>query len=522
MKNNENSNIIKIKKLNGFTYNFIILCLSTIFLIITMYVGSFLENNVQVINLFINVIAIVGILYSFINGRSLKVNKLDISVFVICFSFFIPIIFKSYISINDTIDYLMWYMSVFNIYTLIRIFGNEKFINLISNIIIINSVLLILFGIDDMTFRLLLPIREKLGGIVEINSSKSLRLDSLFEYPNSFAICIGMGFILTLSKYLKSEKLMNKICINSILFLQICAIILSGSRLCLIVFGFLVFFIFALKKDDKSLIRVILLTLYDFLFGLIFSNRYLATLEAKNYINTYIYLVVFLILNEVWYLVIYYLLKKIINSLNKTCIIEKNLKRKNIIFLIAITFLIVIFGLVFIIFKEAPIEVSSDGYGEQKLAIRTISNVSANTQYTFTFDISSYSEVENYKFYIHIKEYDKDEKNISDYKELLKSPNGKREIKITTKENVNTIRIEFVNNNKGFYSKLLINSLEINEKHYKINYKYLPVNLVNRFTRQLSTTKSTWLRFYYVKDGLKLAMKNLFFRTRWKWLVLWL
>lgn len=486
---------------------FIILCVSLIFS--SLYVGSYLKNNVQVMNLIFSIIAIICLIFNFIKKKEINFNKLDISAFALCFSTFIPLIFKTYSALQDTIEYLMWYMSAFNIYLIIKLLGigvMKKTLTLITNITILNSLIFIIFGIDDMTFKVLLPIRDALGGIIDY-SSLGFRMDSLFEYPNAFATCIGFSLILTMNYYLKSTKIYKKTIYNYILFLQFFAIYLSGSRLALIALVFIAILQYVLDYKNIKLKEILFIVIFDTVFSFFMANKYLECLEYEIYNEALFYILKYSLANIISYLIIYIFLKKVVCKIIHSINIRINKKYLYIIFM-TIAIIIIIF---LILKTPSPLVLEKNSDVDKIKATRVISNIEPNTNYNFEFDINTYTREKNCKFYICIKQYDKDEFLISEEKIFLKNHNGKKQVNINTLNETKIIKLEFSNNNVGKSVKIVVNSFTINGEEYPLNYKYLPISLVNRLTKEVTDTKSTWQRFYYIKDAIKLIKKNVLF-----------
>ncbi len=487
----------------------VILCISLIFS--SLYIGSYLRNNVQVINLIFSIVSIICLIFNFMKKKEIRFSKLDISVSILCFSSFIPLMFKTYSSLQDTIEYALWYMSAFNIYLIIKLLGigsNAKILNLIVNITILNSLIFIIFGIDDMTFKVLLLIREYLEGIIDYNSS-SLRMDSLFEYPNAFAACIAFSLILTISYYFKSKNFYKKIIYNYILFLQFFAIYSSGSRLALIVLVFIAILQCILDYKNIKLKEILFIVVFDTVFSFLLVNKYLECLEYERYKEALFFILKYSFANIISFTIIYFILKKIYNKLINNINIKLN---KKYLYMLFVVVTIIIITIIFFILKStSPLILDKNNDVNKIRSTRVISHIEPNTNYDFRFNINTYSQDKFCKFYIYIKQYDKDEFLINEEKILLKDYNGEKQVNINTLGETKIIKLEFSNNNVGKKVKVVVNSLKINGKKYPLNYKYLPIGIVNRLTKEVMNTKSTWLRFYYIKDAIKVIKKNIIF-----------
>ncbi len=122
--------------------NFLDIILIITIIISNLLVGTPIKYNIYVLNLLITIITLATIV-----NRKIKINKIDICVIVICLSTFIPLITNQYIRLGDTVEYILRYISVLNIYFITKkyIQKKEKGIIYISNTIIAMSIILMLF-----------------------------------------------------------------------------------------------------------------------------------------------------------------------------------------------------------------------------------------------------------------------------------------------------------------------------------------------------------------------------------------
>ena len=204
-----------IRKIINFKINMIdiIYILFLIVLVLNNFlIGTPLKYNIMYINILLNIIALIAIMYKFIKQKEkISINKIDICVGIIVFTTFLSFIFNKYLRLADTIEYILRYITVFNVYLISRILTKEKsdFIDKVSNILIISSIILIIFGIDMMTQNKLEKIYEILGTPTVYNESKK-RMSSVFKYPNVFAIFLVVCIILSIVQYFNTSKKITK------------------------------------------------------------------------------------------------------------------------------------------------------------------------------------------------------------------------------------------------------------------------------------------------------------------------
>ena len=383
---------------------------------------------------------------------------------------FIPIVFRTQSSLNSTIDSILKYIAVWNVYIIVKyiIKINNKYISYIINSIIIASIFLVIFGIDMMNYNIFQKLYDFFDTIVIANSSK-VRMDSVFEYPNSFALFLGIAFLLSIGnviKYLKlkkQEKCKNnniltksynneKIKINSIItkndiyiityvlvcFLQMYGIIMSGSRL------------------------VLLLLFMVILFWCVLERR------------------------------------KIFN------------KKVIIIFSSIIALCTTIITLCFTI--DTSLVLFNNTKPEKDEYVKQINNINPNTEYNFNFDIVAENKTyESGKFKIFVREYTNTAKKINQEEITFDTFTGIKNIHILTKENTSMIRICFSSTNTiKEYTKLEIKNLTMNGQKIKLNYLFLPITFVNRIENIDLNESSITERFVIMKDGIKLGMQKFF------------
>ena len=101
-------------------FNYTILILTSITIIYTgVLIGTPLNNNILTINIILNALAIITLIFN-IKAKKIKINNIDIIIFLLVVSSTIPLIFRTYSSLNDTVIYILKYISVFSIYIIVK------------------------------------------------------------------------------------------------------------------------------------------------------------------------------------------------------------------------------------------------------------------------------------------------------------------------------------------------------------------------------------------------------------------
>ena len=230
-----------------------------IILIATVLIGTPIKYNCIYFNFAIIAIGIIFVLYnSIFKKKKIIENKLDIAILILCLSPIIPLIFGTYVSFNDTLEYLLKYFSCFSIYIILKqVFkNNPKSIKNIVTTFIFSSVILSIIGIDDMTTRLLSSTLEKVGMPHMVNFGKTMSAN--LGYSNSFAIILAVSIILILDK-LSTER---KPIYFSILCLNLSILLFTNSRGVWLIFAIIFIISLIINKDKtKSIYNLYLIIL---------------------------------------------------------------------------------------------------------------------------------------------------------------------------------------------------------------------------------------------------------------------
>ncbi len=451
-----------------------------IIIIITsnLLVGTPIKYNIYAINFLLTIVMIITLI-----RQEIKINKIDICVIVISLSTFIPLITNQYVRLGDTVEYILRYISVLNIYFITRnyIQNNEKRISIISNSIIIMSIFMIIFGIDMMNKNILEKFYEFLGTAWLANENP-MRMMSLYKYSNTLSVFIGFSIFLSLERYINEKRPKLKSIYPVCIFIQIFGLIMTYSRMCWIISAILIiFYVISIKENRKDLIKIISIS---FLNAVIFYILY-------NYLdmigNTWLIIIPFLLQSIIEYVVVFKLEK-----------IQITYKLKKII--IAIT--IAIIATIVIILSILPSKLTLFNYenAETKYRRQNI-KVEAETDYNLKLKINAKTNKEN-NFKIYIKELDINEEEIEEQEVEFDNYNGIKEINFKTHDNTDTISITFKCSKPDAETKLEVEEVTLNDKKIKIYYPLIPIELINRLERIKMDTASIRIRLSYIKESM--------------------
>lgn len=478
----------------------ITLIISIVILSITaILVGSPLSNNVEIVKCLLVFVAMLYIIIKLKKKTPIIANILDIFVILLMFSCFIPLIFGTYDSRQDTIINILTYISLMAMYFLAKeLANNEKSLKVIQYVFLILGVILLIVGIDNLTTNIFTRFLNHLGVPQYRNGEE--RLISSLGYANSIGIIMAFMYLIAINQYTieKNKNLRNIFDGTSFLFLL--GLLLSESKGSIIVLGVTCLIYLFTTKDVSKKARILIITVISAVFSVIYYLIFTKVQENNllvwiSLILTYIFVAILITLSTKTTHIIEKLLKKL------------NIKKAILIFIILALLLVIIFTILLqfksslVLFKE-----------ENKEVRQTIRNIEGSNIYNFTFDINAKGDEKGKDTYkITIDEENKYDQVISSYEIKLGYYNGKKEINIFTNKDTNKFTIRFnklVDENIGY---LEINSLKINDKEIPVNYRFIPMSLVNNIQSLTIENKNIWERGVFIVDGLKLASENWIF-----------
>lgn len=463
--------------------NCLMVCILTI---INLLPGNPLRYNLYIINVLINILALIFIANNIDKKQHLCINKIDILIVLLSFSTLIPLFFNKYLSLIDTIEDILRYISALNIYFIIKIYikDNDNNINIVIKAFIYMSIVLVLIGIDMMSSNYLDFLYNFLRTPILLKESPE-RMMSLFKYPNVFCIYISSILFLTLGNYIKEQNKIKKMTYLTFLFIQFFGIIMSYSRLCwFITIVLLIIYFIILKNEKRQLIKALILSSVS---AFIYYCIYTYFINKSNTIVLCFILLIVAILQLLLYFSIEKLKLKKIN--------------KKIVIIVSIITLVGII-LMSVLYANQPdhLELFNNNNYKRNYRRQNI-KVEKNENYKFKFDVEAISNIEN-NFTIAIKQLDEEEKEIKIDKLVFDNYKGIKELDITTIDNTESITVSISSQETNNKSKLVIYSAKLNEQNIKIYYKLIPISFVNRIEKFKIKTASTNLRIIYMKKAI--------------------
>lgn len=176
-----------------------------------IFIGSNIKEPIWIMQFFMSIVSIIYIVIKKVQKEKNVIikSKIDICVLVFMISTMIPLIAKTYVSLNGTINFILKYWSVYGIYIIARnTITQKKQINIFIKTLIISSIIPIILGYDKLlNINLFENIFDKIDSVKLTDS----RMISIFGYANTFAIYLAIIDFLTISMYKQEQKKFLKV-----------------------------------------------------------------------------------------------------------------------------------------------------------------------------------------------------------------------------------------------------------------------------------------------------------------------
>ena len=221
----------KIQKINK-----IILIL--LIMLSTLLIGTPLKgSNTQIMCIVFGIYSLIYFIAKIIKKEEIKIDKIDILIIILMSSTTIPLIFRTYVSLNENTHGIIKSLNIICIYIIAKneCKNNSQYKGTIINTIIISIMLLCVIGIDEVNNNYFANLKE----YVNYNSIKydETRICSLFSYPNTMAVVAGLGIFLCIGKTLECQNKKMKILYIIASLIMFISLILTYSRLVYIIFA---------------------------------------------------------------------------------------------------------------------------------------------------------------------------------------------------------------------------------------------------------------------------------------------
>jgi hypothetical protein len=414
-------------------------------------------------------------------------SKIDIAITLLVIATAIPLIIKSYCSLNDTINYLLQYICIYAMYILARnVLKTQKQINIVIDVTLIASTLIVIFGLDKLYYNIFADFLEKINSM----KSSAYGMVSTIGYSNPLVAYMSVLSMFALGRSLCQEKAYKN---WYVVYIQIAMIgfAFGNSRAMMLIYPLIfIMYLFLIKDNQKRLLSI-------FTIGSNIVIAYIFQGICKSIVTSNLMLWGIFILDLLFVYVLNLVVSKLINKIH----IKINKKK----FFMAVLIILLVCMVYFLIAKniEKPIEADEKN---EKIFIYGLKN---NTSYNIKIDLD-YNVQTSETATLSINDYTSKREETLLEEVNLQNGNQVLEFNITTSDEFDRIRIKVINEEFAI-NKVTINNIYINGKKYIANYKYLP-NSVMRMLKSLNFRNvSVYERIVFAKDSLNLAKENLIF-----------
>lgn len=482
----------------------IIICL--ILFIMSLYKGGFYKADTAFSNIAICSFGIIILIVKLIRNiknnnmvtKNWMISTLDCLMIIMPVCYLMPILFRTYASIEGSITEFLTYLNFSIIYFIVRSTKNREYY--IDTIIIIGVVLAIL-GIDELTSRTLENVFATIS--VSYVTEQTGRLAATLQYANVTALVILIAtelvmykLINTLEKKEYSEKYMIAIYTFILILLSSCTL-LTGSRMAslLLLLAYLIVEIYLYMKKDKkgALIRLFI----SLPVSIILTSMVEKNINMKEYNKVaimYLCLFVFIWAIEV---TLREFVKKIFNKVKVIKIKRPSKKKVLICSLLSAVMTILVICLVYV-----PLDIKAND-DEKQITGRNIygSYVYGKNEIDITI---SENENADYNIYVYEVYEDFTRQCLCDKSDFKNEKNSDGSVSLTGEINVGkrikNLRMS-VTVKKG---SIEIESLKINKKMVKLSYLLVPDSLVFKLKDTFVHDQNNELRNTYYNDSIKL------------------
>jgi len=487
----------------------IIICL--LLFISSIYKGAFYKSDFLFPNVIISIVGVVYLGYKIIKEilskekdskpRSKVRVLVDMLVLILPFTYAFPILFKTYVSIPDSVFEMLRYVNMTVLYFIVRNTKNE---NLYMNMFVLIAIFQSILGIDQITFR---HFEGFLNDLSTGYLPDTERLSGTLQYANITGIVILFGTIICFSNFANIIEKKSKfkyfaliVCVFLCL-LQITTIILTKSRVATVAAVLMLVSdsIFNIKYVNKRVGKYkLILVIYSVFVSSVIENMIVNNKFSRIYIMLVTFTLIVVALNIIFNLVSKCLrrfsykqrVKNVVNVFNN----------KKIRFAIVLVFILVIYGIVSMpknlkvlndtketVYVERSVYDFKDGKNTLKIELNTLKE---DTRYT----VEIYALKEDYGMQqlVIFNYYDKT-KDV--FEKEIDIPKHTRKLNVNIKVQKGALEVE---------------EFEINNKDITISYMFIPDNIMFKLKDTFAGVYGDSLRLEYVKDCFKLLKQSPF------------
>lgn len=452
--------------------------------------GGFYKSDNLNFHLFVEILAVI---YFIIRLKHIKREKFDGIGFLLLLlsaSYCLPIIFKNYTSLAESIFEMIRY---FNLYIIYKIVKTSNYKKMYLNGFIAISVMLCIIGIDGLGARYLANILKDFGsGYLSIDLT---RMSSTIQYANVLAVFLAISsmFVLDKMKYSYDEHKGKYLLNNTLFFILVSSIILTMSRMVIIIeIVSIIMYMFLNKKIKCNELLNILLQAIQVIIYTIVVQKLLYIDPKQIYIVTLIFIIANILISLSILKILNYFYRK-----HKEAIISRlniSSKYKYIIFgtVIVVTLVYIFIGLNI----SSPIRVAENSKEDIQ---RTIYDIEKEKDNLIKVKITEQEMDSRYR--IHLFEIkNSNQINLLKTFEYYSKTSSEFEFLFKPDKDTKAICIDI----DCYKGSITLDKVSINGRNKIIQYLILPSELVLKAKDVIYGSSSLNDRVNFLKDAFKI------------------
>ena len=465
-----------------------LLCI--IIVLLHLFIGSSHQEPKAILQ---TIIITIGLTYIIIKKIQSKKNivikgKIDILMLLLLIATFIPIIIKTYYSLNDTINFFLAFACTYVIYILARnLIKSKKELNIIIDVTLISSIMIVVFGLDKLYYNIFAKFLE----FINSAQSNTYGMISTVGYSNPVAAYMTLLSFFALGRYLCIENKWIKNIYSAYIQIAMMGFVFGNSRALMLIFP-IVFIVYLITlKSAKNRIQA------TAIIGINIVTAYIFQEICNKFVTNNFSLWISFILD----IAIIYLISIAIHELTEKISIKIN-KKKILISVIIILTLITTYCIAVKNIGE-PVEINEENKTLELLGLKN--NYDYNIKINITAEIQEIggTAVKLTCYSSQRTQNEGEEQNIQNGEQTL-------EFNIHTEEDFERVKI-YIFNPKYEQNKITLKHVYVNNKEYILDFKYLPNDIIRMLRTLNSRTVSIYERIAFCQDSLKLAQNHLIF-----------
>ena len=249
-------------------------------LILSISKGGFYKSDTLVFSIGIILLGFIRIiidLYKTIQNKKYEFDVIEILLLILTLAYILPIIFRNYADLNNSIFESIRYFNLFLIYYIVKKSSNK---NIFLYTIVGITLFQCLLSVDGVGNRYFEDILKKIdSGYLDRDFN---RMSGTFQYANTLAILCLVSVVLVNKYLLKEKRVLKYVIIYICQFILLTVVILTGTRTVLImaIISFVFLFFINIEENIKKILTYIPMIIVTLIYS---SIAYSNMMSSKIY-----------------------------------------------------------------------------------------------------------------------------------------------------------------------------------------------------------------------------------------------